>query len=126
MTNPTTDRTTTSRDDALPPAVQAFLDAHAVRDVDAALAALAPDAVVTDQGDTFRGTEELRRFVRESGAEFTYTSEVLSTEQVDAEQVDAARWLVTVRIVGDFPGGTADLGYRFILRDGLVAELRIG
>jgi hypothetical protein len=27
--------------------------------------------------------------------------------------------------VGDFPGGQVDLAYRFVLRDGLIAELSI-
>lgn len=33
---------------------------------------------------------------------------------------------MTNRIEGDFPGGVADLGYRFTLRDGRVSELPIG
>jgi len=32
---------------------------------------------------------------------------------------------VGVHIEGDFPGGVADLTYRFALRDGLIADLSI-
>lgn len=107
--------------DALPAAVRDFLDAHAVRDVPAALHAFTPDAVVTDEGRTFRGSDGVRQFLAEAGAEFTYTTQVLG-----ARRTGEGQWLVAVRIEGDFPGGTADLGYRFTLRDGLVGELHIG
>jgi hypothetical protein len=33
--------------------------------------------------------------------------------------------VVTVRLEGTFPGGVAELDYRFALRDDLVAELVI-
>ena len=77
-------------------------------------------AVVVDQGETFRGGEEVHAFLRDAGSEFEYT-----TEQIGARRVDDAHWVVTVRLEGTFPGGVAELDYRFALRDGLVAELVI-
>ncbi|WP_380165573.1 nuclear transport factor 2 family protein [Jannaschia sp. R86511] len=121
MTNPTPPPSTSIPPDELPTAVRGFLTAHAVHDVAGALAHLAPDAVVTDQGETFRGAEEVRRFLRQAGSEFTYT-----TELVGAGRAGEDRWTAAVRIEGDFPGGVADLTYRFELRGALVAELHIG
>ncbi|MFC3688175.1 nuclear transport factor 2 family protein [Aquipuribacter hungaricus] len=117
----TSTSTTGTATDVLPAVVLDFLDAHAVRDVTTGMRAFAPDAVVTDEGRTFRGADEVGRFLAESGAEFTYTTQVLG-----ASRTGDGQWLVAVRIEGDFPGGVADLGYRFTLREGLVSELHIG
>ena len=43
----------------------------------------------------------------------------------DAQQVDDAHWIATNRLEGDFPGGRADLSYRFALEADLIAELVI-
>jgi hypothetical protein len=54
------------------------------------------------------------------GSEFDYT-----TEQIRARRVDDDHWVVTLRLEGTFPGGVAELDYRFALREGLVTELVI-
>lgn len=105
----------------LPPTVRTYLAAHAARDVDAALRSFAPAAVVVDDGTTYRGTAEIRRFLSRAGAEFTYT-----TTLVGARRVDDAHWVATHRLEGDFPGGVVELDYRFAMASGLVAELVIG
>ena len=106
--------------DSLPATVRDFLAAHVVGDADTASSFLAEDAVVVDQGETFRGREEAHGFLRAAGSEFEYT-----TEQIGARRVDDLHWVVTVRLEGTFPGGVAELDYRFALRDDLVAELVI-
>ena len=106
--------------DQLPATIRGFLAAHAARDVDAALRAFTPTAVVVDDGTTYRGSEEIRDFVSGAGAEFTYTTELVGTERVDDRH-----WVAIHRIEGDFPGGVADLRYRFTLDGDLVAELII-
>ncbi|WP_329788829.1 nuclear transport factor 2 family protein [Lentzea sp. DG1S-22] len=106
--------------DLLPTTVREFLAAHVVRDADTASSFLTEDAVVVDQDETFRGREEVHAFLRDAGSEFEYT-----TEQIGARRVDDDHWVVTVRIEGTFPGGVAELDYRFALRDDLVAELVI-
>ena len=113
--------TTDVTPDQLPSAVRTYLRAHAARDVDTALRVFAPDAVVRDQGQTFRGTDEVGDFLRHAGAEFTYT-----TELIGARRVDDTRWVAVNRLQGDFPGGLAELDYRFTLADDLVTELVIG
>ncbi|MFF7551164.1 nuclear transport factor 2 family protein [Streptomyces canus] len=104
----------------LPTTVREFFAAHVVRDADTASSFLAEDAVVVDQGETFRGREEAHAFLRDAGSEFEYT-----TEQIGARRVDDTHWVVTVRLEGTFPGGVVELDYRFALRDDLVAELVI-
>lgn len=102
----------------LPTTVRDFLAASTVHDADAAAVLLTDDVVVVDQGETFRGRDAVHAFVRDAGAEFEYT-----TEQTAVHRVDDEHWVVTLRLVGTFPGGVADLDYRFTLRAGLVAGL---
>jgi ketosteroid isomerase-like protein len=106
--------------DSLPVTVRDFMAAHIVRDADTSASFLTEDVVLVDQGETVRGREEARAFLRDAGSEFEYT-----TEQIGARRVDDAHWVVTVRLEGTFPGGVAELDYRFALRDDLVAELVI-
>jgi hypothetical protein len=79
-----------------------------------------PTAVVVDDGTTYRGTEEIWRFLSKAGAEFSYT-----TELVGAERVDDGRWVVVHRLEGDFPGGVVELAYRFAMDGALIAEFVI-
>lgn len=105
----------------LPTTVRAFLAAHTAREVDAAARTFTADAVVTDQGETFRGSEQVRSFLEHAGSEFTYT-----TELIGARRVDDAHWVAVIQLEGDFPGGVADLDYRFTLAGDLISELAIG
>jgi hypothetical protein len=105
--------------DQLPAVLRDFLPAHVTRDP-TALDAFAPDAVVTDEGRTLRGHDEIAPWLRDAGTEFTYTTDV-----VGAERVDDDHWVAVLHLEGDFPGGVVDLRYRFTLRDGLVTELAI-
>ncbi|CUR62456.1 conserved hypothetical protein [metagenome] len=105
----------------LPTTVHAFLAAHTAREVDAAARTFTTDAVVTDQGETFRGSERVRHFLEHAGSEYTYT-----TELVRARRVDERHWVAEIHIDGDFPGGVADLDYAFTLDGDLISELTIG
>lgn len=106
--------------DLLPTTVRDFFAAHVVHDADTASSFLTDDAVIVDQDETFRGREAVHAFLRDAGSEFEYT-----TEQIGARRVDDAHCVLTVRLEGTFPGGVAELDYRFTLQDDLVAELVI-
>ena len=111
---------TSIRPDQLPVAIRDYLAAHQARDAETALRAFTPTAVVVDDGTTYRGTEEIRRFLTKAGSEFTYT-----TTPVAAERTDDTHWVAAHRLEGDFPGGVAVLRYRFAMDGDLVAELVI-
>jgi ketosteroid isomerase-like protein len=104
----------------LPPAIRAYLTAHVARDVDAALAQLTDDALVTDEGHTFRGHAEIAAFLRDAASEYTYT-----TTLTGAARSDDTHWVARHHLEGDFPGGVADLDLHFTLRGGRIAELVI-
>ena len=113
-------RHTDFRSDPLPNIVQGFLAAHLVHDADTASSFLAEDAVVVDQSESFSGRERIHAFLRDAGSEFEYT-----TEQIGAARIDDDHWVVTLRLEGTFPGGIAELDYRFSLREDVVTELVI-
>lgn len=107
----------------LPSTISGFLAAHVVRDAASAATAasfFAEDAVALDQGESFRGREAIHAFLRDAGSEFTYT-----TEQIGTARVDDNHWVVTLRLEGTFPGGVAELDYRFSLREDVITELVI-
>ncbi len=115
MTTPTT-----IQPSQLPAPVRGFLAAHTAREADTAIGAFTPDAVVTDERRTFRGTAEILGFLRHSGSEFTYTTELTGAQRVGDEH-----WVAVNHLEGDFPGGVVDLAYRFTLDGDLIAELVI-
>ena len=99
--------------DALPDSVRTFMTALDAREVDQALATLATDAVVTDEGHHYTGHDEIGAWVATAAAEYTYTTAFTGATTTE-EGVDFGQHLE-----GDFPGGVADLHYRFTL-DGTV------
>ncbi len=54
--------------DLLPTTEREFFAAHVVHDADTASSFLTEDAVVVDQGETFRGPEEIHAFLRDAGS----------------------------------------------------------
>ena len=105
----------------LPEVVRRYLAAHAERDVDTALAAFGPDAVIVDDGRTYRGVTGVLDFLQRAGADFMYTTTLTGWER-EGER----GWIVRNRLEGDFPGGVADLTYRFTLDADLITVLEIG
>ncbi len=104
----------------LPDVVRRYQDAHDQRDTDGALEMFTPDAIVTDDGQTYRGQVEIRDWLSRPSVKFTYTRTLIDTAEVDNNT-----WLVTNRLEGDFPGGRVDLRYRFVISGGRLAELSI-
>ena len=104
----------------LPDVVGRYQDAHDRRDVETALAAFAVDAIVADDGQEYRGQEEIRDWLARASTEFSYTRTLIGSEAIDANT-----WLVTNHLEGDFPGGVVDLEQRFTVTGGLIADLTI-
>lgn len=106
------------RRDELPWAVATYLTAH--RDTAKALTAFAADAAVTDEGRTHRGHDEIADWLRNAADEYTY-----SVELVTATRSGDGHFDVLQHLEGDFPGGVADLHFRFTLDGELITRLVI-
>ncbi|ETK30762.1 YybH family protein [Microbispora sp. ATCC PTA-5024] len=104
----------------VPAVVDRYFEADARRDIDAIVGLFTGDAVVVDEGETRRGTAEIRAWQEGPASRYRYTTEVLGAEVLDAGDV-----LVTGRLTGDFPGGSAELTWRFTVAGDRVSRLRI-
>lgn len=104
----------------LPQIITSYLEAHQARDLDVAMRSYEPDAAVTDEGRTYNGQAEIREWLARSASEYTYTIEMTGASKPGDDRYDVAHHLE-----GNFPGGTADLHFRFTLRNGRIARLVI-
>lgn len=110
---------TTPEWETLPEAVQTFMTALDAHDVDRVLATLTHDAVVTDEGHDYKRYDEIGGWVATAGAEYTYTTEFVGATMTDSG-VDVGQHLE-----GNFPGGVADLYYRFTLAGTVISRVVI-
>ena len=105
---------------SLPAAVRTYLTAHEARDTATALSAFTADAAVTDEGHTVRGRDAIEIWLGSAGSEYTFTTEFTGALSTGPDSVD-----VMQRLEGDFPGGVADLHYRFTLDGDAISRLVI-
>ncbi len=105
----------------LPAEVAAYMQAAYNRDSDAVVACFADDAKVTDEGRTWRGRAEIRRWWEGPATKYRYTVKLRGGQRVASDG-----YVLRVRLNGNFPGRTADLRYHFTLRRGLICVLTIG
>ncbi|MCV7217858.1 nuclear transport factor 2 family protein [Mycobacterium crocinum] len=89
------------------------------REVDQAVATLTLDAVVTDEGHDYKGHDEIGSWIATAAAEYTYTTEFTGAT-TSGTTVDVGQHLE-----GDFPGGVADLHYRFTFDGVLISRVVI-
>jgi alkanesulfonate monooxygenase SsuD/methylene tetrahydromethanopterin reductase-like flavin-dependent oxidoreductase (luciferase family) len=110
----------TSDDAAVRAVVTRYFGADARRDHDAILALFSDDATVVDERQTWRGPDEIRAWRLGPASKYTYTTEIASIEQFDADHYRASG-----RIEGDFPGGSAQLNWDFTITGGFISRLAI-
>ena len=105
---------------SLPEIVSRYFEFDAVRDIDSIVSLFAGDATVVDEGETRHGTAEIRAWQTGPASKYTYTTEVH-----DSQAVEADRYVVTGRLAGNFPGGTANLKFDFTIANGVISRLVI-
>ena len=109
---------------SLPPVISQYLTAAEQGDVNALLECFTDDAAVTDEGRTWHGHAEIRRWRENVATAYEYTLAVLGAEP--GGQARGLEWhRVLTHLEGNFPGGTVDLNCTFGLRDDRITELRI-
>lgn len=108
------------KENELPATIATYLTAHEANDAATAIKAFADDAVVTDEGNTYRGLGEIGHWLASAGTEYTFT-----TEFVGATTLEPARIDVLQHLEGDFPGGVADLHFRFTMDGAFISRLVI-
>jgi len=103
-----------------PEVITRYFTVAAEGNIDALLSCFREDAEVTDEGQTYRGRDAIRRWREAATSKYSYTVEV-----IDSEAVGEDGHVVTSELEGDFPGSPAQLKFRFSLRGGLIESLEI-
>jgi hypothetical protein len=106
---------------ALPDVVTRYFEADAQRDHDSIVTLFTDESVVEDEGETHQGVDAIRAWRAGPASKYEYTTELFR-----AERPAPAQCVVTGRIEGNFPGGSADLTWRFTLAGDHIQHLRIG
>jgi hypothetical protein len=104
----------------LPKMIETYQRAHDQRDTDTAVATFGADATVVDDGRMHTGTDEIRWWLDNAASEYTYTRTLTGV----VDEGDGS-YIVSNHLSGNFPGGEADLRYRFRLEHGLIHRLEI-
>lgn len=106
---------------ALPPVVAHYLSAQDDANDRASLkTAFGPRATVTDEGITHEGHDAIGRWLTAAASEYSYTTTFIGQRSTGTDQ-----WAVLVRLDGNFPGGTAELAFRFRVVNDTIEELVI-
>ena len=77
------------------------------------------NAIVKDEGHTYKGRAAIREWKADTSAKYQYTSEPFACEEKDGKTV------VTSHLVGNFPGSPVDLRYFFKLEGDKIASLEV-
>ena len=77
------------------------------------------NAVVKDEGHTYRGLSAIQRWKTEASTKYQYTSEPLACDQKNGKII------VTSRLTGNFPGSPVDLRFCFKLEGDKIASLEV-
>ena len=103
-----------------PDVINRYFAALNSRDAEGLLALFTTDAVVVDEGQTWRGTNEIRTWCDNVAFKFQYIAEVLGVETAgDGDYV------ARTRLEGNFPGGSVELRVRFDLDGDQIRRLEI-
>src|SRR5206468_11967912 len=99
----------------LNPTLAAYIAASNAHNADLLIACFTPDAVVADEGQTYRGLDAIRQWLAKTQAAYASTLEALHDPGQRSETV------VTCRVTGTFPGSPIDVRFFFTLEADRIA-----
>jgi ketosteroid isomerase-like protein len=103
----------------LPHPVQTYFDADRRCDGAALMTAFAPDALVHDEGRSYRGHDQIDAWWRDAKQQYAHQAVPFEMKIVDG------RVSVRAAVTGNFPTSPATLAYHFTLAADRIAELEI-
>ncbi|MCW2497013.1 MAG: hypothetical protein JWQ77_2937 [Jatrophihabitans sp.] len=98
-----------------------YFAATDAKDPSAIAACFAESSTVVDEGQTYSGRSEIERWRRELIGKWSYTTTITG-----ASSAAPGEYRVSAHLVGDFPGGEADLSFDFTLAGDEIVALHIG
>ena len=106
--------------DRTPEVITRYFNAQSSRDFDTLISLFTHDAVVIDEGKTWNGARGIREWRDKAASVYQYTTDVL-----DVKASSSNEFVAHVHLEGDFPGGTVDLDYRFVLNGERIRRLEV-
>jgi hypothetical protein len=106
--------------EGLPDVIRRYFVLDAEREIESIVALFTEDATVVDEGETRHGTTAIRAWQTGPASQYTYTTDVLGTDALTAD-----RFVVTGRLTGNFPGGTAEVKWDFTVAGDRISQLVI-
>jgi ketosteroid isomerase-like protein len=103
----------------VPEVITSYFRASNANDVEALVACFAPDASVSDENATHRGTAEIKQWAEDVRKKFQFKNEMISAR----ERPNGA--IVTAKLSGNFPGSPVNLDYEFTLDNAKITSLAI-
>ena len=103
----------------LPPTIARFVETSNVRDVDGFVSCFAADALVEDDGGTYRGLDEVQAWKQRTQDTNRYRIDPVRLETRNGDTI------LTATLTGDFPGSPIDLDYAFTMVGDAIKALRI-
>lgn len=103
----------------LPAPISRYFAANPSFDVEGMLAPFAADAIVVDERQTRKGTDELRAWITEA----TVGAKAVATPLSATQEGDLH--IVVANVAGDFPGSPVPLTFRFQLAGKEISHLEI-
>jgi hypothetical protein len=103
----------------LPKAIAAYFAADKACNADEVSNCFVETASVKDEGSTYLGRDEIRKWKSSTSTQYEYTVEPFNIA------IEGAITVVTSHLVGNFPGSPIDLRYLFVLDGDLIRELDI-
>jgi hypothetical protein len=103
---------------SLPKPIAAYFTADS-GDGEAVSQCFTENAIVKDEGHTYKGPAAIKAWKTDASAKYQYTCEPLACEEKDGKTV------VTSNLVGNFPGSPVDLRYFFRLKGDKIASLEV-
>jgi hypothetical protein len=88
-------------------------------DSEAVAACFTENAVVKDEGRTYKGRTAIKKWKADVSTKYQYTCEPLACEPTDGRSV------VTCRLTGNFPGSPVDLRFFFEFAGDKIASLEV-
>jgi hypothetical protein len=103
----------------LPAPIAAYFAAENSDDTEPLTGCFAPDAVVRDEGRKIEGIAAIKTWKREGKAKYQHKIKIVGAAEANGETV--VRGLVS----GNFPGSPIELGFAFVLKDGMIGALEV-
>lgn len=103
----------------LPKIISDLLNAQSVFDSNAYTNCFSENAIVLDEGNTYNGKADIKKWNDETNAQYRITMEPIKLK------TDDDRIVLTAKISGNFDGSPAVLKYHIRIKDELIEQMEI-